>query len=183
MRLCALPSTSCPTGARDIIAPVSRAYKQKRGLSQRWLPVISQPRREEAVQGKGEASLSRPTSILDRTRRCTPRGRSQGGPACPERSGKTGHQRTASGWGDDGRVECWNVGMLGKAAGPPTHRSNIPLFHYSYPPVPFRWCPVWSSFRARTASSAPQRQEELKEELKGSGTFFGSVTPRISGEN
>jgi hypothetical protein len=65
--------------------------------------VVPRSKHEEAVQGKGEASLCRPTSLLGRTRRSTPHGRSQGGPACPEDSGRTGHQRTASGWGDDGR--------------------------------------------------------------------------------
>jgi len=95
-------------------------------------------RREEAVQGKGQASLCRPTSILERTRRCTPHGRSPGGPACPEDSGRIGHQRPPPAGDYDGMVEYWNGGILGKAAGPPTHRSNIPLFHYSNPPVLFR---------------------------------------------
>ena len=61
-----------------------------------------QKKREEAVQGKGEASLWRPASLLDRTRRSTPQVRSPGGPACPESSGRTGHRRTACGWGSLG---------------------------------------------------------------------------------
>ena len=61
-----------------------------------------QHKREEAVQGKRGASLWRPASILDRTRRFTPQVRSPGGPACPEGPGRTGHQRTASGWGSVG---------------------------------------------------------------------------------
>jgi hypothetical protein len=122
-----------------------------------------QAKREEAVQGKGEASLWRPTSILERTRRFSPHVRSQGGPACPEDSGRTGHQRTASGWGDGGTMEEWNDGTLGKATGPPS-----PSFQYSIIPIllsPFRgwaagfpnailrvWGPFCQDFRPRRVS-------------------------------
>jgi len=47
-----------------------------------------QPRREEAVQGKGESCSCLPWPRPLRTCRLRSSGRSQGGPACPERSWK-----------------------------------------------------------------------------------------------
>ena len=95
---------------------------------------LKRRRRKEAVQGKGEASLSGPASLLERTRRSTPRVRSQGGPACPEGSGRTGHKRTASGWGDEGRVEGWGRRPVPQPIGPIFHCSILPILL-----SPFRW--------------------------------------------
>jgi len=84
-------------------------------------------RREEAVQGKGQASLCRPTSILERTRRCTPHGRSPGGPACPEDSGRIGHQRPPPAGNYDGMVEYSRMR--------PVPQPIVPIFHCSIIPT------------------------------------------------
>jgi hypothetical protein len=51
---------------------------------------------EEAVQGKGRIIPTHPASIPPRARRFNANGRSQGGPAYPERFRRTGYQRIPS---------------------------------------------------------------------------------------
>jgi hypothetical protein len=73
-----------------------------------------------------------------------------GRPCVPGRLGKNRAQadslrlggRWKSGMEDDGMVEYWNsgiVGCRGRRPVPLTHRSSIPLFYHSNPPVPLRW--------------------------------------------